>query len=150
MSTLTPTLITSSVCSWFLLAAFISASDIRAQTQAEMNKDACGKFAQADAELNSVYQRVLTEYAAETRFTDKLEAAQRAWITFRDAHLEALYPQADKQQEYGSVYPMCRCFALTEITKRRVDELKPWLNGLLEGESCRGSVKTIPGPNPPK
>jgi uncharacterized protein YecT (DUF1311 family) len=34
----------------------------------------------------------------------KLKQAQRAWIAFRDAHLEARFPKADKQAEYGSAY----------------------------------------------
>ena len=72
----------------------------------------------------------------------KLKAAQKAWLAFRDAQLQAMYPAADKQAEYGSVYPTCRCAVLKELTEQRTRELKVWLDGIPEGEVCRGSVKT--------
>ena len=46
--------------------------------------------------MNRVYKQVQAEYKSETTFIKKLGAAQRAWLAFRDAHLEALYPEIDK------------------------------------------------------
>jgi uncharacterized protein YecT (DUF1311 family) len=77
----------------------------------------------------------------EADFLQKLKAAQRLWIAFRDAHLESLYPAGDKQLEYGSAYGACRCLALVELTNRRLEELKVWLRGVPEGETCKGSVR---------
>ncbi|WP_157468256.1 lysozyme inhibitor LprI family protein [Edaphobacter aggregans] len=37
-------------------------------------------------------------------FVEKLKLAQEAWIKFRDADLDSLYYQKDKQQAYGSNY----------------------------------------------
>jgi len=112
-----------------------------AQTQAEMNQDACAKYGKADAEMNAVYRQVLNKYKSETVFVAKIKAAQRAWIAFRDAHLESLYPEPNKLQAYGSVNPMCRCSVLADLTVERTKQLKQWLNGAEEGDVCSGSVR---------
>ena len=91
--------------------------------------------------MNAVYRQVLNKYKGDTLFVAKLKAAQRAWIAFRDAHLESLYPEANKLQAYGSVNPVCRCGGLTELTAERAKQLKQWLNGAEEGDVCSGSVK---------
>jgi uncharacterized protein YecT (DUF1311 family) len=130
------------VCLCISATLLASAACSHAETQVQMNQDACAVFAQADDELNAVYRRILAEYATAPQFIQNLKNAQRAWVAFRDAHLEAIYPAPDKQAEYGSAYPLCRCLALAELTKVRVEELKGWLNGVPEGEVCRGSIRT--------
>jgi uncharacterized protein YecT (DUF1311 family) len=112
-----------------------------AQSQAEMNQDACRQYKNADTDLNKVYNQILSEYKADTAFVPKLKAAQRAWLAFRDAQMEALYPEPDKQMAYGSVFPMCHCTALTRLTKQRTQELRQWLKGESEGDVCSGSIK---------
>lgn len=112
-----------------------------AQTQAELNQDACAKYKKADAEMNAAYRQVLNQYKSETVFVAKFKTAQRAWIAFRDAHLESLYPEPNKLQAYGSVNSMCRCSVLAELTVERTKQLKQWLNGAEEGDVCAGSVR---------
>lgn len=112
-----------------------------AQTQAEMNQGACAQYKKADQALNATYARVFKDYAKDPLFLAKLKQAQRAWIAFRDAHLAARFPKADKQTEYGSAYPTCRCGVLTELTEQREKELKVWADGIPEGDVCNGSVK---------
>jgi uncharacterized protein YecT (DUF1311 family) len=102
----------------------VSSAGALAQTQAGMNKEACDGYTKADAELNTIYQQVLRDHKADALFIGKMRAAQRVWITYRDEHLAALYPAADPQREYGSVYPACRCSALAERTRKRTDELR--------------------------
>jgi uncharacterized protein YecT (DUF1311 family) len=113
-----------------------------AQTQSAMNQDACAESRKADQALNATYAKVFKEYAKDPQFLAKLKQAQRAWIAFRDAHLVARFPKADKQAEYGSAYPACRCAVLTELTAQREKELKVWADGIPEGDVCNGSVKT--------
>jgi uncharacterized protein YecT (DUF1311 family) len=112
-----------------------------AQTQSEMNREACDDHKKADAELNKLYQQVLREYKADALFVQKMRNAQRAWVTYRDAYVDSLYPSANPQRDYGGVYPMCRCSVLEELTKRRVEELRRWVNGVEEGDVCSGSIK---------
>jgi len=111
------------------------------QTQSQMNQNTCKQYERADAELNNVYKQVLSEYAKDTEFIEKLKAAQRAWVAFRDAHLESIYPAKDKLAEYGSVYETCRCQVLTDLTKQRTEMLRQWLRGVKEGDVCSGSIK---------
>jgi uncharacterized protein YecT (DUF1311 family) len=107
-----------------------------AQTQFELNQCACDEYKKADADLNKVYQQLLSVNAREQEFTEKLKTAQRAWIVFRDAQLESLYPAIkDPRAQYGSVYPMCYCLAQKELTLQRTDQLKRMLNPK-EGDPC--------------
>ena len=110
------------------------------QTQAEMNKEAYAEFNKADNELNEVYQTILAEYKTDTLFVENLKASQRIWIKFRDAELKMKFPDySDKI--YGSIHPTCRAFYLMELTEKRTESLKIWLNGTEEGDVCSGSVK---------
>jgi uncharacterized protein YecT (DUF1311 family) len=70
-----------------------------------------------------------------------LKVAQNAWIKFRDAEMNALFPEDNKSVEYGSVFSMCWNNALTDLTKQRIKKLKVWLNGIEEGDACSGSIK---------
>lgn len=83
-----------------------------AQTQDEMNQEACVEYKKADAELNKVFQQVLNDYKTDALFVRKMKIAQRAWVAYRDAHVDSLYPigpTANPCLQYGTVYPMCRC-----------------------------------------
>ena len=81
----------------------------------------------ADAELNRVYQDLISKTKGDANATKKLRDAQRAWIAFRDAQLDALYPAQDKQREYGTIYPMCYAIVLTAMTKERTVQLRRML-----------------------
>lgn len=114
---------------------------VSAQTQTDMAQKAGAEFAKADKELNTVYNKILKEYKGDREFIEKMKAAQRAWIKFRDAHIEAVFPAKDKQSEYGSVYGMCYSMMMQEITEARIKQLRLWLKGTEEGDVCAGSVK---------
>jgi uncharacterized protein YecT (DUF1311 family) len=111
-----------------------------AQTQMQLNKEACDEYKKADAELNEVYRRITRDYRQSVDFIAALKKAQLAWISYRDAHLESIYP-GDASQ-YGSINTMCRCTNLAEITKERARVLKRWTDGVEEGDVCAGSMKT--------
>ena len=112
-----------------------------AQSQAAMTACASNTLGAADKELNQVYQQVLRKYAKDTVFVAKLKTAQKAWLAFRDAELEARYPASDKSLAYGSVYPMCANNELEAMTRQRTDALRAWLKGAEEGDVCAGSYR---------
>jgi len=102
-------------------------------------------FPKIDEELNQTYNKVLSEYKSDTVFIKRLKEAQRAWIKFRDAHLESRFPtmlKSNQYNEYGSIYPYCACVIMTDLTKERIKQLQGWLNGTVEGDVCGGSYKT--------
>ena len=113
----------------------------KAQTQADLNSCAGDEYAAADAELNRVYKQILEKYKDEPKFIAKLRAAQRAWLTYRDAELDAKFPHADeKSAYYGSIFPMCDSQYKAGLTRERVAKLREWLDGVEEGDACSGSV----------
>jgi hypothetical protein len=59
---------------------------------------------------------------------------------FRNAELKVKYPETESGY-YGSVYPMCVSIYLEKLTSERVKTLKGWIDGIEEGDVCRGSVK---------
>lgn len=111
------------------------------QTQLEMNQEADKNYKKADKELNLIYNKILKDYQTDTKFILKLKEAQKAWIKFRDAEMDALFPEEDKQLQYGSVFPMCWSKAITDLTNERIKKLKVWLSGIEEGDMCSGSIK---------
>ena len=125
-----------------LLTVFcLTASFCFGQSQLEMNIEASQNYSKADKELNRVYNAILKEYKADAAFIAKLKIAQKAWIKFRDAEMNALFPEEDKQIHYGSVFPLCWSTHLTKLTIERTKTLKIWLTGIEEGDVCSGSVK---------
>jgi uncharacterized protein YecT (DUF1311 family) len=114
-----------------------------AKTQLEMNGCAYGMYQEEDAELNRVYREILKRYKQDRVFIGKFKAAQRAWIKFRDAQFEAMFPQildSRGQYNYGSVFPMCSSLYKARLTHSRVEELRAWLDGTEEGDVCSGSL----------
>lgn len=112
------------------------------QSQTKMNQDAAAELKKADTEMLSLYQKIVAKYSngPETNpaFVQKFEKAQLAWIAYRDAHLDAVFPSATPN-EYGSVQPMCAAAIKTELTKSRITQLRQWSDGIEEGDICLGS-----------
>jgi len=86
-------------------AAYAGCVD-NSKTQAELNQCASDEAARADAELKTSYKRLLTQIAGDSLAIAKPEEAERAWRSYRDAYIEAVYPAQDKQVAYGTEYPM--------------------------------------------
>lgn len=96
---------------------------MRAQTQATMNAQARAEFEWADTELNTTYQSVLAKLpTAENK--QKLKQAQRAWVASRDAGAA----RAAKDAEGGSMAPSIRYKTMTELTRKRISELKAMID----------------------
>jgi uncharacterized protein YecT (DUF1311 family) len=93
----------------------------------------------ADDELNAAYHQLLRKAAGDAVALRKIEAAQRAWIIFRDAQIAAFYPAEDKQREYGSVSPMCADLLLADLTRERTKMLKEMLDSG-EGDVCASGI----------
>jgi uncharacterized protein YecT (DUF1311 family) len=95
----------------------------KAKTQAEMNTCASDEAAMADTLLNDIYRKLLLKTASQPEATEKIKAAERAWLAYRDAYLEAMYPADNKQAEYGSIYSMEVNLLLAKLTRRQVTAL---------------------------
>nr|AAP58619.1 hypothetical protein [uncultured Acidobacteriota bacterium] len=109
------------------------------QTQLQLNEEACAEYKKADAEMNNVYRRIMKDYRNDAPFIAALKKAQLAWIRYRDADLESIFP--GDARSYGSINPMCRCMHLADTTKQRTKVLQQWIDGVEEGDVCAGSVR---------
>ena len=132
------------ICVCVLLVALSCAgvqasSSENSQTQLQMNEASCAEYKQADREMNRVYLKIVSDYHGDPVFIRAMKKAQLAWLRYRDAHVDSIFPGAASQ--YGSVSTMCRCGSLAEITKERTQTLNRWLEGIEEGDVCAGSVK---------
>jgi uncharacterized protein YecT (DUF1311 family) len=106
-------------CAALLISLFIAVAHIYAQTQAAMNAQARAEFAQADAELNKIYEALLAKLL-DAEGKEKLKQSPRAWLAFRDA--EAVF--AADQARGGSMEAMIRYETMTELTQQRIKQLK--------------------------
>ena len=93
------------------------------QTQSELNEKEHKKYLKADSDLNSIYQKILKEYAEDSVFIKNLKASQKLWVQFRDAEMKMKYPDREPGY-YGSVQPMCWSIYLTQLTEDRIKTLK--------------------------
>lgn len=131
-------------------ALFLSGAAVFAQTQSAMNEQACSSLKRAETDLNRIYQQVLAAKASDADFVKAFREAQTAWISFRDAHIRSIHPDPDPRA-YGSVYTMCRCGVLEQVTTQRAKELRRlWVDGAEEGDVCAGSCVTKTAKTPPE
>jgi uncharacterized protein YecT (DUF1311 family) len=95
-------------------------------SQLEMNQCAFDDFSKADKELNRTYQSLLKKEADDQLFISKLRLAQKAWMAFRDAELEARFACAERDVKlcWGSVYPTLVYSRNAELTRERTKQLK--------------------------
>lgn len=99
----------------------------KAKSQDDMNACASEEAARVDAELKVVYSKLLLKAAIQPEAVAKIKASERAWIAYRDAYMEAMYPAKDKQAEYGSVYPMEADRLKAELTRQHVASVEAML-----------------------
>ena len=86
-------------------------------TQVDINACAYQAFMKADRQLNTVYAQLVKQEDPES--LKQLQAAQRAWLQFRD--LECIYETPDAG---GSLAPFETASCKAELTKERVLDLK--------------------------
>ena len=93
-----------------------------AATQLDLNQCYGEQFKNADAHLNKIYSSLVKQLQSVKNETavQKLQAAEKAWIRYRDLHCEA----ARFEFEGGSMSPMvwAQCMAVT--TQHRIEEIK--------------------------
>ncbi len=96
-----------------------------ALTQLAMNKCAEEDFRAVETRLKALLKKL--GIGAD-------DQAQKAWESYRDAQLEAIYPR-ENIGDYGSVYPMCFAILETKLVEGRIRDLKA-LTTSGEGDVC--------------
>ena len=77
--------------------------------------------------MSRIYRKLLSKVAAEPEAAGKIEAAEKAWTVYRDAYIEATFPENDKQAEYGTVFPMEADLLRAALTRRYIREMSKLL-----------------------
>jgi len=93
-----------------------------ATTQFDLDQCAGNDYQAADAELNRVYTRLMSQYDEQNKTS--LRQSERDWIRYRDSTCE--HETAESQG--GTMHPMLVSECLTEKTKDRVRELRKQLH----------------------
>ena len=118
---------------WFFILMSIGAP-AAAQTQLELNEQACAARDKAEKQLQKTVDEVKTRWKGDAAFIAKFDLAQEAWRKFADAQIEMIFPAEDKSYEYGSVYPMCDCSDMAAIIRDRIKQLRPWTKPSVDGD----------------
>lgn len=113
----------------FVFAGASAADDVKcpdAITQSQMNACALEEYERADRELNETYAALLRKESADATFVRKLRAAQRAWIRFRDAEIEATFACNEPNPAicWGSVLPTSINMYKAQLTRERTARLQ--------------------------
>ena len=99
----------------------------KAITQTAMHVCANEELLRVDAELNLLYQKLLSTTQDQPNAISRIRASHNAWITYRDAYIEAMYPETDKQATYGSVFPMNVDLLRAKLTRQQITALSDLL-----------------------
>lgn len=106
------------------------ACDQKAKTQLDLDKCANGELTLRNNQMKSVYSEILSRAAGQPPMLAKIKTMQNDWLTYVSAYLNALYPAANKQAEYGSIYPMDVDLARAELVAQHVIDLRAFLANL--------------------
>lgn len=105
--------------------------------QQDMNQCAYQRFVAADKDLNAIWPKAVAsakesdkqrdvQYDSRPGDFETLRAAQRAWVTFRDAHCT----MEGYQARGGSMEPMLYNLCRETLTRNRISQLESMLGGL--------------------
>ncbi len=108
------------------LPAFAHAQECAPADESQMclNKRAGDDFKVEDDRLNRAYREILLRLSDSPDDKSRLQAAQRAWIAFRDAEC-AFATDGSKD---GSIYPLLLLSCRSNLTKSRTMQLEAYLN----------------------
>ncbi|MGY6270800.1 lysozyme inhibitor LprI family protein [Achromobacter denitrificans] len=95
----------------------------KAATQTDMSLCADQAYRKSDADLNAAYKEVNARLKGDKTAATQFQAAQRAWLFFRDA--ECAFAAGGTSG--GSAYPMALSLCLDKLTQARTKELRAYL-----------------------
>lgn len=101
------------------------------------------EFQRADRRLNAIYRRIRRDNQRNRSFLIKLRDAERAWLKYRDAQLDAFYPQYREADRCNSDYAIAYYLEKAHLTWERVKQLKEWIRNYREdlvGMGSRGQA----------
>ncbi|MBO9330016.1 DUF1311 domain-containing protein [Achromobacter xylosoxidans] len=110
----------------------------KAATQTDMSMCADQAYRKSDADLNAAYKEINARLKDDKTAATQFHAAQRAWLSFRDA--ECAFAAGGTSG--SSAYPMAQSACLDKLTQARTKELRAYLE-------CEEGDLTCPVPGTP-
>ncbi len=105
----------------------LKACNEKAVTQLAINGCASQEADRVDAKLNTAYRELLAKAKSEQNAVPKIKAAERDWIAYRDAYIEAMFPATDKRTQYGSMYAMDVALLRARLTQEHLADIQELL-----------------------
>ena len=99
----------------------------KATTQLAIHICADAEAKRVDAELNRIYQQLLSAARDEPGAVEKIRAVERVWIAYRDAYLDAMYPAKNKLAAYGSSFTTENLLLRAKLTQQQTNALREML-----------------------
>jgi len=116
-------LLCASVCLSQVSPQF-AACEKKDESQTGLDRCASEEAGRADAALNQAYQQLRLKTKQVAGALDKIKLFEEAWIRYRDAYLDAMYPEEDKLAAYGSIFPMEFDLLRADLTREQTKKLK--------------------------
>ncbi len=110
--------------SFFTIRICLAAGCGDAPTQLAMNECAAASLKQTDTALNTAYQRIMQRLADDADARRLLTAAQRAWVSFRDANCTFAAAKVGGGSIYGMIVTSCK----DALTNQRLKQLETFLH----------------------
>jgi len=95
--------------------------------QGDLNQCAANDYTASDKKLNNTWKSLMAKFKDEKIVIAKLKTAQKAWIVFRDAEVEAQFA-CDGDRCWGSMENMLRSNVLKELTDTRTARLQKYID----------------------
>jgi uncharacterized protein YecT (DUF1311 family) len=86
-----------------------------------------------------VYDEIIAIYGDDKQSVEFLRRSQRAWISFRDAQIRAIWPEIETGETMGTAERMCIPIELEKLTRQRIIQLLTWRIGIEEGDVGAGT-----------
>ncbi|MEO8810923.1 MAG: lysozyme inhibitor LprI family protein [Rhodanobacter sp.] len=103
-----------------------------ANSQADMSMCAEAAYKKVDAELNAAYRHIMERLKSNQASARLLVTAQKSWLGFRDA--ECAFNSSGTAG--GSIQPMLVTQCREDLTRKRVQQLKNYLQCQEGDTSC--------------
>lgn len=95
-----------------------------ATTQLALHKCADDEARRADRALDIAYKRLRSMQKGDPAAAKKMQALEAAWTVYRDAFVEAMYPAADKQAAYGTMFAVEGLLTRARLTRFHTAEIE--------------------------
>jgi len=110
-------------------SAQFAACQKAAKTQLAINACAGNELLLRNKQMSQIYNQLLAHAKKQPWGTAaKIQAAQKAWLAYADAYMNAEWPAPNKQAEYGSIYPMASALARAALVERHIQDLSALLH----------------------